>query len=59
MAKIELRDVLLLAVIIMLAINISVSMKARSAEAETFKIDSCVTTSVSEQPMAYLHVVSH
>ena len=59
MVKFELRDVLLLLVIVMLAVNISVTLRARTAEAETFKIDSCVTSSPGDKPEGYLHVVSH
>ncbi len=31
----------------------------RSAQADTFRIDGCVTDKVSETPQQYLHVVTH
>ncbi len=30
-----------------------------SAEAETFRLDHCITGKANEKPAAYLHVVSH
>ena len=31
----------------------------RSAQADTFRIDGCVTDKVSETPQQYMHVVTH
>ncbi len=31
----------------------------RSAQADTFRIDGCITDKMSETPQQYLHVVTH
>ncbi|OGX46539.1 MAG: hypothetical protein A3G38_04680 [Omnitrophica WOR_2 bacterium RIFCSPLOWO2_12_FULL_51_8] len=59
MKKWDFRDVLLLLVLLMLAVNAFLSLRPRKLEAETFKLDDCITARPSEKPAAYLHVVSH
>jgi len=57
--QIELRDALLALALIMLAINMFSNLRVRKADAETFKLDDCITTSPGDKPNAYLHVVTH
>ncbi len=59
MKRIEIRDVLLLLVILMLAVNAFLNLRPRRLEAETFKLDDCITARAGEKPAAYLHVVTH
>ena len=53
----EKRDLLLLLVFIALVINIILNLPVRSLNAETFKLDDCITAKASDKPAAYLHVV--
>ena len=57
--ELEARDILLFLVTIMLIINTFLNLRPQKAEAETFRLDSCVTSSPEEKPAAYLHVVTH
>lgn len=55
----EVRDILLLLILIMLAVNILISLPIKKLEAETFKLDNCITSNSADKPSAYLHVVTH
>ncbi len=57
--KLSFRDILMILVLIMLAINAIQTMSAKKAGAETFRLDDCITTKPGDKPAAYLHVVSH
>lgn len=57
--KWEIRDVLLLLILIMLVVNTFLGLPIRKSEAETFRLDSCVTVKPTDKPDAYVHVVSH
>jgi len=53
----EKRDLLLLLIFIALVINIIFNLPVRSLNAETFKLDDCITAKTSDRPAAFLHVV--
>lgn len=55
----ELRDILLFLVTIMLLINTFINLQPRRVEADTFRLDDCITAKPDNKPSAYLHVVSH
>ena len=55
----EVRDILLFLITIMLTINTFISLQPKRIEAETFKLDDCITSKTDDRPAAYLHVVSH
>ena len=57
--ELEARDILLLLVTIMLIINTFLNLRPKKAEADTFRLDSCITTNPEEKPATYLHVVTH
>ena len=57
--EINTRDVLLFLITIMLSINTFINLQPKRVEAETFRLDDCVTTKPDERPAAYLHVISH
>ena len=53
------RDVLLFLILIMLVVNTLINLPIKRSEAETFKLDDCVTLQPTDKPSAYLHVVTH
>lgn len=55
----ERRDVLLFLVLIMLIVNTLLNLPLRKLNAETFKLDNCITAEPGDKPGAYLHVVTH
>lgn len=55
----ERRDILLFLILAMLVVNAILNLPIRKSEAETFKLDSCITDKPNDKPAAYLHVVSH
>ena len=57
--KWEIRDVLLLLILGLLAANTFLGLPIRKSEAETFRLDSCITSNPADKPNAYVHVVSH
>jgi hypothetical protein len=57
--KVCLRDVLLVTGVALLALNLAVSLRQKKAEAETFRLDDCITAKPTDRPQAYLHVVAH
>jgi len=57
--RIEIRDILLFLILVMLVVNAWLGLAPRRLEAETFKLDDCITSQPGEKPAAYLHVVTH
>ena len=57
--EINTTDALLFLITIMLSINTFINLQPKRVEAETFRLDDCVTTKPDERPAAYLHVISH
>ena len=55
----EKRDMLLFLIVIMLGINIMLNLPIKKLNAETFKLDDCITTRMGDRPTAYLHVITH
>lgn len=53
-------NVLLFLILIALILNLLSSfLPVKPVEAETFRLDNCVTVKKSNKPAAYLHVVAH
>ena len=59
MSSIRLTNVLLLIIAGALLGHLLLGALDRSVEAETFRLDSCITDRPSDRPVAYLHVVTH
>jgi len=57
--KWEKRDILLFLILIMLISNFLCHLSVKKLEAETFRLDDCITAKSTDKPTAYLHVVSH
>lgn len=57
--RFEVRDALLFLIAIMLTINTFINLQPKKAEADTFRLDDCITTRPDGKPAAYLHVVTH
>jgi hypothetical protein len=55
----ETRDILLFLILIILGLNILFNLSLKKLEAETFKLDDCITAQPTDKPAAYLHVVTH
>lgn len=52
-------NVLLLLILLSLAVLLFKQVFLKELSAETLRLDDCITTSSSEKPRAYLHVVMH
>lgn len=57
--ELEIRDILLFLIVVMLGINAFINLKPQRVEADTFKLDDCITTKPDGKPAAYLHVVAN
>ncbi|MFH0855799.1 MAG: hypothetical protein V1869_04760 [Candidatus Omnitrophota bacterium] len=57
--ELEIRDILLFLIAIMLVINTFINLQPKMVEAETFRLDDCITSKPDDKPAAYLHVVTH
>lgn len=57
--ELDVRDILLFLVMIMLIINTFFNLRPKKAEADTFRLDSCITSKPEDKPAAYLHVITH
>lgn len=57
--ELEARDILLFLITIMLLVNTFLNLHPKKAQADTFRLDSCITSKPEEKPAAYLHVVTH
>jgi hypothetical protein len=57
--RLETRDILLFIIAVMLVINTFLHFSPRKLEADTFKVDDCITVKPDARPAAYLHVVTH
>ena len=57
--KEEIRDILLFLILLLLIMDTFLHLKVKPIEAETFKIDDCITSQPSDKPAAYLHVIAH
>lgn len=55
----RLTNALLLIIALALAARLGLALAESPAVAETFKLDSCITQTLNEKPIAYLHVVTH
>jgi hypothetical protein len=52
-------NLLLFLIFLSLVVLILTRSALKDAAAETFKLDSCITTSPYDKPAAYVHVVIH
>ncbi len=52
-------NILLLLILLCLMVMAIPRLPVKNAIAETFKLDSCITTSPYDKPEAYVHVISH
>jgi len=52
-------NVLLIILILLSIFNLLAKGSVRQAEADTFKLDECITGDLNERPVSYLHVVPH
>lgn len=59
MASQRMTNGLLLVIAILLLAHLGLALSHPSAEAETFRLDACVTDRPSDLPASYLHVVMH
>lgn len=50
---------LLALIAILLLANLLVKFPAARVEAETFKLDDCITANPGEKPAAYVHVITN
>lgn len=50
---------LLALIALLLLANLLVKFPAAKVEAETFKLDDCITANPGDKPAAYVHVVTH
>ena len=57
--RLEVRDILLFLITIMLTINTFINLHPKRVEAETFRLDDCITAKLDDRPAAYLHVITH
>jgi len=55
----DITNVLLIILILLSIFNLLTRASVRQAEADTFRLDDCITTDLNEKPIAYLHVVPH
>ncbi len=44
---------------LMLIINTFLNLQPKKLEAETFRLDDCITSRPDDKPAAYLHVITH
>jgi hypothetical protein len=51
------RDLILFLILVALVIDILAHLPLGSLNAETFKLDDCITSSPTDKPAAFLHVV--
>ena len=59
MKSVVLTNVLLALIAVLLLANLLVKLPAAKEEAETFKLDDCITANPGEKPAGFVHVVSH
>jgi len=57
--EIKTTDILLCIITILLLINTFLHLSPRKVEADTFKVDDCITTKPTDRPAAFMHVVTH
>lgn len=50
---------LLALIAILLLANLVLKSSAVKVEAETFRLDDCITTNPGDKPAGYVHVVTH
>jgi len=55
----DLRNILLFLIFIVLVINTFSNFFVKKVNAETFRLDQCITTEPGDNPTAYVHVVTH
>ena len=52
-------NILLGVIAVLLFLNLLAKAPIAKVEADTFKLDSCITQRPGDKPAAYVHVVSH
>ncbi len=52
-------NLLLALIALLLLANLLVKLPVAKVEAETFKLDDCITSKPGDKPAGYVHVVSH
>lgn len=57
--ELDVKAVLLFLIAIMLILNTFLNLQPKRVEAETFRLDDCITTKADDKPAAYLHVITH
>jgi hypothetical protein len=52
-------NILLAVIAVLLFLNLLAKSPLARVEADTFKLDNCITERPGDKPAAYVHVVSH
>ena len=52
-------NILLAVIAVLLFLNLLAKAPLTKVEADTFKLDSCITERPGDKPAAYVHVVTH
>jgi len=52
-------NALLAIIAVLLLLNLLAKGPVPGAEADTFKLDDCITSKAGDRPAGYVHVVSH
>lgn len=59
MKSVSITNVLLTIIAVLLFLNLLAKAPVARVEAETFRLDSCITEKPGEKPAGYVHVVAH
>lgn len=59
MKRVTITNFLLALIALLLLANLILKPPSSKVEAETFKLDDCITTNPGEKPAGYVHVVTH
>ena len=59
MKNLTVTNILLAIIALFLLANLLIKFPTAKVEADTFKLDSCITERPGDKPAAYVHVISH
>ena len=59
MKSATLTNILLAVIAVLLFLNLLAKTPVARVEADTFKLDNCITERPGDKPGAYVHVISH
>lgn len=59
MKDLKVTNLLLAVISVLLLLNLLAKAPVQKAEADTFKLDDCITSKAGDRPAGYVHVVSH